>query len=169
MSLVNQVQLLAQRIAAECTDIRTQITDTTGDLAALTTTDKTNLVGAVNELKTLIDQIDATDIIDDTTVGTDTTFSSQKITDDINVAIAGLVDGAPGALDTLNELAAALGDNESAIATITNGLANRLRIDALQTLTAQQQEFGRTNLDVYSKAEIGDIDTDFVAVFESGL
>lgn len=169
MSLVNQVQLLAQRIAAECVDIRTQITETTGDLTALTTSDKTNLVSAVNELKTLIDQIDATDIIDDTTVGTDTTFSSQKITDDINTAIAGLVDGAPGALDTLAELAAALGDNENAIATITNGLANRLRIDALQTLTAEQKAFGRTNLDVYSKTEIGDIDTDFVAIFESGL
>lgn len=169
MSLVNQVQLLAQRIAAECVDIRTQITETTGDLTALTTSDKTNLVSAVNELKTLIDQIDATDIIDDTAVGTDTTFSSQKITDDINTAIAALVDGAPGALDTLAELAAALGDNENTIATITNGLANRLRIDALQTLTAEQKAFGRTNLDVYSKTEIGDIDTDFVAIFESGL
>ncbi len=39
-------------------------------------------------------------------------------------AISGLVDGAPGALNTLNELAAALGDDESYAATITNQLSD---------------------------------------------
>jgi len=38
-------------------------------------------------------------------------------------AIANLIDGAPGALDTLNELAAALGDDASYASTITNELA----------------------------------------------
>ena len=32
----------------------------------------------------------------------------------IEAAVAALIDGAPGALDTLNELAAALGDNTNA-------------------------------------------------------
>ena len=41
----------------------------------------------------------------------------------IATAIANLVDSAPGALDTLNELAAALGDDANFSATITNAIA----------------------------------------------
>jgi hypothetical protein len=40
----------------------------------------------------------------------------------VNAAIASLIDGAPAALDTLNELAAALGDNASFAATVTSSL-----------------------------------------------
>jgi hypothetical protein len=39
--------------------------------------------------------------------------------------IAQIVDAAPGTLDTLNELAAALGDDENFATTIANSLANR--------------------------------------------
>jgi len=48
----------------------------------------------------------------------------------VQAAIAALVDAAPGALDTLNELAAALGDDPSFAATVTNGLADRLEKSA---------------------------------------
>lgn len=41
----------------------------------------------------------------------------------IDAAIAALVDSSPGALDTLNELAAALGDDPNFATTITNALA----------------------------------------------
>lgn len=41
-------------------------------------------------------------------------------------AIANLVDSAPGALNTLNELAAALGDDENFSTTVTNSLATKL-------------------------------------------
>jgi hypothetical protein len=41
----------------------------------------------------------------------------------VNAAIASLLDGAPGALDTLNELAAALGDDANFAATVTAALA----------------------------------------------
>jgi hypothetical protein len=44
------------------------------------------------------------------------------ITSDINAAVAALVDGAPGALDTLNELAAAIGDNADFITTINTSI-----------------------------------------------
>ena len=43
----------------------------------------------------------------------------------ISNAIANLVDSAPGALDTLNELAAALGDDANFAATVTNSLATK--------------------------------------------
>jgi hypothetical protein len=41
----------------------------------------------------------------------------------VAAAVAALIDGSPGALDTLNELAAALGDDANFASTITNSLA----------------------------------------------
>ena len=44
----------------------------------------------------------------------------------ISTAISNLVDSAPGALDTLNELAAALGDDANFSTTVTNSLADKI-------------------------------------------
>jgi hypothetical protein len=44
----------------------------------------------------------------------------------VQAAIAALVDAAPGALNTLNGLAAALGDDPNFATTVTNGLAGKL-------------------------------------------
>jgi hypothetical protein len=74
--------------------------------------------------------------------------------------------GVPGALDTLDELAAALADDASFSATVTTALANRVRVDtAAQGLTTTQQGNARTNIDVYSKTEIGNPETDLVALY----
>jgi hypothetical protein len=51
-------------------------------------------------------------------------------------AIADLLDSAPGALDTLNELAAALGDDPAFATTITNALAGKQPLDADLTAIA---------------------------------
>jgi len=54
----------------------------------------------------------------------------------VTTAISNLVDGAPGALDTLNELAAALADDASFSTTITNLInANETHIDNVATLS----------------------------------
>jgi hypothetical protein len=45
---------------------------------------------------------------------------------DVDNAVANLVDSAPGTLDTLNELAAALGDDPDFATTITNSIATKL-------------------------------------------
>lgn len=87
----------------------------------------------------------------------------------ISNAVAALVDGAPGALDTLNELAAALGDDANFATTISTALGNRLRVDASQSLSGPQQAQGQSNLSVYSRAEIGDVTTDFTSVLSSAL
>ena len=58
------------------------------------------------------------------TAGTNTT--QVATTAFVAAAIAALIDAAPGALDTLNELAAALGDDPNFATTITNGLAAKL-------------------------------------------
>lgn len=60
----------------------------------------------------------------DTTV---TTGSANLITSGaVKTAIEGIVDSAPGALDTLNELAAALGDDANFATTVTNNLASKV-------------------------------------------
>lgn len=88
---------------------------------------------------------------------------------DVDAKITALVDSSPAALDTLGELASALGNDPNFATTITTALGNRLRVDASQSLTEPQKTQGRTNLDVYSKTEIGNPETDFVSVFEAAL
>jgi len=63
--------------------------------------------------------------------------------------VAGIVDSAPGTLNTLNELAAALGDDANFSTTTATSLGNRLRIDtAAQGLTGTQQTNALTNLGI---------------------
>ena len=86
--------------------------------------------------------------------------SQQSIKAYVDGQVTGLVDSAPGALDTLNELAAALGDDASFSTTMTTALGNRLRIDvANQSLTATQKTNALTNLGVTATvAELNYID-----------
>lgn len=66
----------------------------------------------------------------------------------VKAAIDALVNGAPGALDALNELAAAIGNDPNFAATMSAALGNRLRIDTPgQGLTSEQKGNARTNID----------------------
>ena len=58
------------------------------------------------------------------TAGTNTTQIAS--TAFVAAAIGALIDAAPGAMDTLNELAAALGDDPNFASTVTNALAGKL-------------------------------------------
>ncbi len=81
------------------------------------------------------------------TAGTSTT--QVATTAFVTGAITDLVDGAPGVLDTLNELAAALGDDASFSTTVTTALGNRLRVDTnAQGLNGTQQQNALTNLGI---------------------
>jgi len=53
----------------------------------------------------------------------------------VTTAVNNVVDAAPGALDTLNELAAALGDDANYATTITNSLAAKASLTGSETLT----------------------------------
>ena len=64
-----------------------------------------------------------------------------------------VVDSAPSTLNTLNELAAALGDDANYSTTISTALGNRLRVDtASQGLSSTEQSNARTNLGLGSAA-----------------
>ena len=149
-----RITALAQAIAA---DIK-KLTNSQGSLTALTTTDKTSLVNAINELKTLI--ANATNINDASTSKT-ATWSSDKINVSINNAVAALVNGAGTTLDTLNELADALGNDANFATTIATQMGKRVRVDAAQTFTVAEQAQGCANLG------IGNPDTDFVAAYNT--
>ena len=86
--------------------------------------------------------------------------TQQSIKAYVDTEVAGLVDSAPAALNTLNELAAALGDDASFSTTTSTALGNRLRVDtASQGLTSTQQSNALTNLGITATlAEINILD-----------
>ena len=57
--------------------------------------------------------------------GTQTASTISDFAAAVNALIANVVDGAPGALDTLNELAAALGDDANFAGTVTTALGTK--------------------------------------------
>ena len=59
-------------------------------------------------------------------------FELAKVSD-VNTAVANLIDSAPGALDTLNELAAAINDDSNFAATIVTQLGNKANTASLTT------------------------------------
>jgi hypothetical protein len=74
----------------------------------------------------------------------------------VDTKVASLVDSAPAALDTLNELAAALGDDANFATTTSTALGNRLRVDtAAQGLTSTQKSNAKTNLGLATVASTG--------------
>ena len=73
-------------------------------------------------------------------------------------AISNLVDGAPALLDTLNEIAAAINDDENFVTTITNLIdANETHIDNVATLTGVAKD--SANLGTFTGSTIADSST----------
>lgn len=180
MSLQTRLSDLITSIGTDYKQLRTWITgSSSGDLTGLTTTDKTSLVAAINEVDANVPIVpDASDTakgivelatLAEVATGTDTARAvtpagvrQERVA--IKAEILGA--GVPAALDTLDELAAALADDANFAASTTTALANRLRVDTdTQGLTVTQQSNGRTNLDVYAKAELGNPETDLVALY----
>lgn len=166
-TLSERLLALAARAATEDKAIRSLVNGNAADLAALSTSAKANLIAAINELKTAVDNVQAgvVDIIDDAaTTSAVKTYSIDKIKVLIQAAKDELLGGAPSAaLDTIAELATALTNDQSAVAAITTALTFRVRVDAAQTFTAEQQLQGCTNLG------IGNPDADLVAAFNTAL
>ena len=166
MTLEQRLIALAQAMGA---DVKALL-QAQGSLSALSTTAKNNLVAAINELKTAVDAAAGGGVSIDDGAGdgaTGVTWSANKIHDTIEAAKLAvkndLTAGAAAALDTLSELAAALNNDPAFATTIAAEIANRVRFDAAQTLTAPQQTQARANIGAQSAAAIGDPDHNFVA------
>ena len=162
MSLTTRIESLVIRVAQEFNDVRAKA----GNLAQLTTTDKSSLVAAINELKAAVQ---ASGAIDDTQVATTSTYSSHKIVTLLDTLKAEILGGADAAYDTLLEIQRLLQDGTSGLDALLTAVNRRVRFDAAQTLTAAEQAQARSNIGAASSAEVGDTDTDFVAIFEGAL
>jgi len=213
MSLQTRIGDLITAIGTDIKQLRTYITgSSSGNLNGLTTTAKTDLVAAINEVKAgssgappdasetvkgLVELATLTEVA----TGTDavravTPAGVRQERNAIKDEILGA--GVPAALDTLDELAAALGDDANFAATVTNALANKQPLDAdlsaIAALVSAADRFPyatgtgtwtlgvvtaaarallddadaatmRATLSVYSQAEIGDPETDLVALY----
>lgn len=227
MSLQTRLSDLITAIGTDYKGIRTWITgSSSGDLTGLATTDKTNLVAAINEVNSAATSGSTPDAsvtvkgkieiatLAEVATGTDTVravtpegvrqertaimaalpVASTTVVGGIEVATLAEVAtgtdtaravtpegvrqerialkaeilgaGVPSALDTLDELAAALADDASYSATITTALGNRVRVDtAAQGLNTTQQGNARTNILAQDSASIGNADADLVALY----
>lgn len=165
MTMETQIINLAQTIGADIKAINLK----QGDLSALPTTAKASLVAALTELHTAMQQLSASagaQIDDSASAGVmDKTWSADKLIAAIEAAKTAvkndLTDGAGAALDTLKELADALGNDANFAQTIAADIARRVRYDQAQALDQTQQKQACANIG------IGDPTHSFVADYNA--
>jgi hypothetical protein len=181
MSLQTRLTDLITAIGTDYKQIRSWITgSSSGNLTGLTTAAKGDLISAINEVNakpssgapadatTAVKGIIEIATLAEVATGTDTVRAVTP--EGVRQERAALKDeilgaGVPAALDTLDELSAALGDDANFAATVTTALGNRVRVDAAQAFTAPQKAQGRTNIDAVFTTDIGNPDTDLVAAY----
>lgn len=156
-TLSTQISALATQVGS---DIRTLIANI-GDLGTLTTQQKASLVLALNELKASLTAVEGQlgAQIDDSSTGTDKTWSASKINSAITTAVNALINGAPETLDTIKEVADAITANKDAIAAIQAVAAGHVKYDGAQSLTSEQKTQARTNIDAAGTADVDAVKT----------
>ena len=164
-----QINDLAIRVGKECRLIYAKI-----GKSALTTTEKTTLIGAINELDAAVKSNDGdistinsalttlqtklNGIIDDTRASTTKVYSSSKVESQITAAKQAvkndLLGGAGAAYDTLKELSDLIETNKTAIEALKTIAAGHVKYDAAQVLTEEQKAQARTNIGAVAASEI---------------
>ncbi len=165
MSLAANLVLLAQAIGLDIKDVNAKI----GTMSSLTTTEKTTIVGALNELDSKIGAL----INDALSTSTTKTWSIDKIVQSINQAKSDILGGLPSAaLDTIYELSQAIENDGVNITGILTSLGLRVRVDAAQNFSVGEKLQGRQNIDAASdtefqqfKTDVGSTSEDFVAAY----
>jgi hypothetical protein len=143
LSLQTRIADLITAVGTDIKQLRIWITgSSSGDLTGLTTTAKTSLVAAINEVKassgsppaastTVAGVIEIATLVEVAT-GTDTVraVTPEGVRQEraaLKAEILGA--GVPAALDTLDELAAALADDANYAASVTTALSNKQPLD----------------------------------------
>jgi len=162
MSLATRIESLVIRVAQEFNDVRAKA----GNLANLTTTDKSNLVAAINELKAAVV---TSVVIDDAHIAATSTYSSNKIVSLLDALKTEILGGADAAYDTLLEIQQLLQNGTSGLDALLTAVNNRVRFDAAQSLNVAEQLQARSNIGAVAASDVGNTDTDFVAVFVAAL
>ena len=180
MATQTTIAKLYTRINELATAIGTAIKgvkDSIGDLSGLSTTNKTSIIGAINELDTSIktksnltlDTVRVELINDIRGPSITSTYSSVMIEDKITEAVeAGktavknsILDGAETAYDTLKEIQEIIKEDKTAAASLLESVNNRLKINERMELTTEQKDFVASSL--------GFEDVNFVETFETAL
>lgn len=163
----SEIKLFATEVGTQLKGLRTLM----GLLSSLTTTDKTNLIAAINEVNAKTAGAGAQ--IDDATARTTTVYSSSRTEARITAATAALksdiLGGAGPTVDTLKEIADILASSGSDVAALTTALSKRVRFDAAQTLTAPEKVQVNTNIGSVSLAQFGDPAATYRDVFLAAL
>jgi hypothetical protein len=163
MSMQTQIHSLVIRVADEFKSLYSKI----GSLSTLSTTDKSNLVAAINELKGAVASGAA--INDEVSGSTTSTFSASKIVTLLDGLRTQIMGGADAAYDTLVELQQAIQNDSSGIAAIATAIDRRVRFDSEQVLSDEEQVQARGNIGAVALTDIGDTSIDFIAIFDTAL
>ena len=129
----------------------------------------------VTTAKIADDQITSALVADDLALGGNPTTTTQSAGNNttriattafVTTAVANIVDSAPSALDTLNELAAALGDDANFSTTVTNSIAGKVALSgAGQTIA----DSGNLTLDVAGEIRLSADDNGEVHFYDGSL
>lgn len=168
MTLEQRLSLLITAIGTDHKSQATQIADVLNKLGTLTnlsTTAKTSLVNAINEVYAIAQS--GSNVIDDLqTASLVKTYSITKIKSEIAQLKSDLLGGVPAvAFDTLKEIADYIGTDQTATSGMTVAIGNRVSYTQADNKTVSEKTQARANIDAYGSVEIGNPDADLVALY----
>jgi hypothetical protein len=138
LDLDEKIQDVAAKLITDAThyNITVSYNDTNATLSLSANYDDEEVMDAIATSLTAGNGITKTydDVANTITLAVDTSVMANKTY--VDTAISNLVDAAPGLLDTLNEIAAAIGDDANFVTTITTALATKLNITTAESTYA---------------------------------
>ena len=138
-----------------------------GNLANLTTTDKSNLVAAINEPKAAVVSLGGDRRCADR--GHRPHYSSTKIVSLLDALKAEILGGLDAAYDTLVEIQQLLQNGTSGLDALLAAVNNRGALRCGTVADRAEQLQARSNIGAVAASDVGNTDTDFVAVFVGAL
>jgi hypothetical protein len=112
---------------------------------------------AVSVAVAIADKADQLFVVSELASKANTTYVNTQIAN-VNTQIANVIDAAPGALDTLNELAAALGDDANFASTITTSLTTKADISYVDAQVSPKADTSYVDAQVSPKADTSYVD-----------
>lgn len=144
--------VIQANVAPQLAAINATIDVAADDLAALQDQIATLTGGGGGSISPLLIVQDATHRFITDAILTD--LQARVTSAQLTSAVNGLVNAAPGTLDTLKELADALGSDPNFASTMTAALAKRLRFDAAQVLSAGEKLQAKANLGAITSSDV---------------
>jgi len=168
MSLETNLRNWVTKVATDIKELRLRV----GNATSLSTSDKTSLVAAINEVNAKPTSTGGASINDAAASGT-TTYSGNRIETRLTETAAAtkteILGGASAQYDSFKEIQDLLAAQDTDDAAVLTALGNRVRFDAAQTLTAAQKQQANTNMGSASLAQIGDPEVDLVEVYNAAV